>query len=69
MVGDQGTIFVTRDGGPTWTRQDTGVADMASKPNMETVKSAGGKTDFFDAGDRTPGLTLSAVRFTDASSG
>jgi len=69
VAGDQGTIFVTRDGGQTWTRQDTGVADAKSKPKLETVKRAGGKTDVFDAGDSTPGLTLSAFRFTDASKG
>ena len=69
MVGDQGTIFVTRDGGPTWTQQDTGVADAASKPKLDSVKRAGGKTDVLDAGDSTPGLTLSTIRFTDASSG
>ncbi len=69
VVGDEGTIFATRDGGATWSRQDTGVADARSKTKLETVPQAGGKSVVIDAGDRTPGLTLSAVRFVDASRG
>lgn len=68
LVGDEGTIFATRDAGASWLRQDTGVADARSKPKLEAVRRAGG-TDLIDAGDRTPGLTLSAVRFVDASRG
>jgi photosystem II stability/assembly factor-like uncharacterized protein len=68
VVGDEGTIFATRDAGASWVRQDTGVADARSRAKLETVQRSG-KTDVIDAGDRTPGLTLSAVRFLDASRG
>lgn len=69
VVGDEGTIFATRDGGQTWLRQGTGVADAQSRTKLESITVAGGKTQTIDAGDRTPGLTLSAARFTDASTG
>ncbi|MDX2220032.1 MAG: YCF48-related protein [Burkholderiales bacterium] len=69
VVGDEGTIFATRDAGATWQRQSTGVADAQSKTKLETVTQSGGKSVTIDAGDRTPGLTLSAVRFADASRG
>lgn len=69
VVGDEGTIFATRDSGKTWLRQDTGVADAQSRAKLESITLAGGKTQTIDAGDRTPGLTLSAVRFTNPSRG
>lgn len=69
VIGDEGTIFATRDSGKTWQRQVTGVADAQSRTKLESIKVAGGKTQTIDAGDRTPGLTLAAVRFTDPSRG
>ena len=61
VVGEEGTILATRDGGSTWVRRDTGLADARSAPKLERIPRAG-KVDVIDAGDRTPGLTLSAVR-------
>ena len=68
VVGEEGTILATRDGGSTWVRQDTGLADARSAPKLEHIPRAG-KVDVIDAGDRTPGLTLSAVRFVDRRRG
>ncbi len=67
-VGEEGTILATGDGGDTWTRQDTGIADARSAPKLERIRR-GDKVDLVDAGDRTPGLTLAAVRFVDARRG
>jgi photosystem II stability/assembly factor-like uncharacterized protein len=68
VVGEEGTILTTRDGGSTWKRQDTGLKDAHSTARLERIPQAGGSV-MVDAGDRTPGLTLSAVRFVDASHG
>jgi photosystem II stability/assembly factor-like uncharacterized protein len=67
-VGEEGTILATRDGGSTWTRQDTGLKDARSAAKLERIPKAGGSV-VIDAGDRTPGFTISAVRFVDASHG
>jgi photosystem II stability/assembly factor-like uncharacterized protein len=68
VVGDEGTIFRTRDGGDTWTRQDTGLNDAKSAAKLERIPTARGPVTI-DAGDRTPGFTISAVRFVDANHG
>jgi photosystem II stability/assembly factor-like uncharacterized protein len=68
VVGEQGTILATRDGGSSWTRQDTGLKDARSAAKLERIPKAGGSV-VIDAGDRTPGFTISAVRFVDASHG
>ncbi len=68
VVGEEGTILATRDGGSTWTRQDTGLKDARSAAKLERIPRAGG-VDVIDAGDRTPGFTISAVRFVDSSHG
>jgi photosystem II stability/assembly factor-like uncharacterized protein len=65
VVGEEGTILATRNGGSSWTLQSTGVADAHSAPKLERIPRAGGKVEVIDAGDRTPGLTLRAVRFVD----
>ena len=68
VVGEEGTILSTRDGGDTWTRQDTGLKDARSAPKLERIPTARGSIKV-DAGDRTPGFTVTAVRFVDASHG
>ena len=68
LVGEEGTILATRDGGSTWTRQDTGLTDARSAPRLERIPTAGGSM-VVDAGDRTPGFTITAVRFVDPSRG
>ena len=68
VVGEEGSIIVTRDGGTTWTRQSTGLKDAQSAPKLERIPRAGG-VDVIDAGDRTPGFTISAVRFVTPSRG
>lgn len=68
VVGDEGTILATRDAGSTWTRQDTGLKDARSAAKLERIPRAGG-VDVVDAGDRTPGFTITAVRFVDPSRG
>ncbi len=68
IVGEEGTMLSTTDGGTTWTRQSTGVKDAHSAPKIERIHQATGYVEV-DAGDRTPGLTLSAVRFIDRRHG
>jgi photosystem II stability/assembly factor-like uncharacterized protein len=68
VVGEEGTILATRDGGSTWTRQHTGLADARSAAKLERIPKAGGSV-VIDAGDRTPGFTITAVRFVDPSRG
>jgi photosystem II stability/assembly factor-like uncharacterized protein len=68
VVGEEGTILTTKDGGTTWTRQDTGLKDARSAAKLERIPKAGGSV-VIDAGDRTPGFTITAVRFVDASHG
>jgi photosystem II stability/assembly factor-like uncharacterized protein len=67
-VGEEGALIATTDGGLSWFKQDCGVADAKSKPKLEHIRTAKGYVDF-DAGDRTPGLMLSSVFFTDAHHG
>jgi len=68
VVGEEGTMLATRDGGTTWTRQNTGLKDARSAPKLERIPTAGGVT-VIDAGDRTPGFTITAVRFVDPRRG
>ena len=68
VVGEEGTILATRDGGSTWARQDTGLKDARSAAKLERMPKARGSV-VIDAGDRTAGFTISAVRFVDASHG
>ena len=68
VVGEEGAILSTRDGGTTWTRRDTGLKDARSAAKLERIPKAGGPV-VIDAGDRTPGFTITAVRFVDASRG
>ncbi len=68
VVGEEGTIISTRDGGTTWTRLDTGLKDARSVAKLERIPTAGGGVTV-DAGDRTPGFTITAVRFVDPNHG
>ena len=68
VVGEEGTILATRDAGTTWTRQETGLKNARSAAKLERIPKAGGSV-VIDAGDRTPGFTITAVRFVDASRG
>jgi len=68
IVGDQGTILRTVDGGDTWTLRSSGVPDARSVAQPETFVHQGKKIEV-DTGGRTPGLTLTAVRFVDANVG
>ena len=67
-VGQDGTILATRDGGASWTLQDTRIGDARSAPKLDEIAGANGVRKI-DTGDRTPGLTLAAVRFVDAQRG
>jgi len=64
VVGEEGTILATSDSGSTWTRQDTGLKDARSAAKLERIPRAG-----IDAGDRTPGFTITAVHFADPRRG
>jgi photosystem II stability/assembly factor-like uncharacterized protein len=68
VVGEEGSMFSTADGGMTWTRRSTGLDDAHSAPKLERIPRAGGSV-VVDAGDRTPGFTISAVRFIDRARG
>jgi photosystem II stability/assembly factor-like uncharacterized protein len=68
VVGEEGTILATRDGGSTWTRQNTGLKDARSAARLERIPTARGSVEV-DAGDRTPGFTITAVRFLDPRRG
>ncbi len=68
VVGEEGTMLSTTDGGITWTRRSTGLKDAHSAPKLETIPRPGGSVTI-DAGDRTPGFTISAVRFIDRQRG
>lgn len=68
VVGEEGTILATRDGGSTWTRQNTGLKDARSAAKLERIPTARGSVEI-DAGDRTPGFTITAVRFLDPRRG
>jgi photosystem II stability/assembly factor-like uncharacterized protein len=69
VVGEEGTILSTQDGGSSWTLRSTGLADARSVPKLERIPQAGGKVAVIDAGDRTPGFAVSAVRFLDRNRG
>jgi len=68
VVGEEGTMLTTTNGGGTWTRQDTGLKDARSAAKLERIPRAGGVATV-DAGDRTPGFTITAVRFVDRKRG
>ena len=68
VVGEEGTMFFTTDGGETWTRRSTGLKDAHSVAKLEHIPTARGTVEI-DAGDRTPGFTVSAVRFLDETHG
>jgi photosystem II stability/assembly factor-like uncharacterized protein len=68
VVGEEGAIISTTDAGMTWTRRSTGLTDAHSAPKLEQIPTARGPVTI-DAGDRTPGLTISAVRFIDRNRG
>jgi len=68
VVGEEGTMLSTTDGGITWTLRSTGLKDAHSAPKLETIPRSGGSVTI-DAGDRTPGFTISAVRFIDRQRG
>jgi photosystem II stability/assembly factor-like uncharacterized protein len=68
VVGEQGTVLATHDGGRSWTRQDIGIAEARAAPKPERF-SRDGKVEMIDTADRTPGLTLTAVRFVDRNRG
>jgi photosystem II stability/assembly factor-like uncharacterized protein len=64
VVGEEGVMLSTADGGTTWTRRSTGLKDAHSVAKAEKIPTARGEVTL-DAGDRTPGFTISAVRFID----
>ena len=68
VVGEEGTMLTTTNGGGTWTRQESGLKDARSAAKLERIPRAGGVT-VVDAGDRTPGFTITAVRFVDPKRG
>ena len=68
IVGEEGTILATRDGGNTWKRQNTGLKDARSEAKFERIPKAAGSV-LIDAGDRTSGFTITAVRFVTGSRG
>ena len=68
VVGEEGSMLSTADGGITWTRRSTGLRDAQSAPKLERIPTAKGPVEV-DAGDRTPGFTITAVRFVDRSRG
>jgi photosystem II stability/assembly factor-like uncharacterized protein len=68
VVGDEGIILHTGDGGDTWSRQETGIPDARSAARPERIQH-GSKVILVDTGDRSPGLTLTAVRFVDKRRG
>ena len=68
VVGEEGSMLSTSDGGSTWTRRSTGLKDAHSAAKLENIPTARGPV-VIDAGDRTPGFTISAVRFVDRNRG
>ena len=67
-VGDEGAILHTSDAGQTWGIEDTGIAEAKSEPRLERIQR-GSRVEELDLGDRTAGLSLSAVRFVDPQHG
>jgi len=68
-VGTEGTVLRTTDGGESWRLLDTGVEGARSHPVKEMIQRRRGVVDTLDLGGRTPGLTLTAVRFVDERRG
>ena len=68
VVGEEGSMLSTSDGGTTWTRRSTGLKDAQSAAKLERIQTAKGPVEI-DAGDRTPGFTITAVRFVDRHRG
>jgi photosystem II stability/assembly factor-like uncharacterized protein len=68
VVGEEGTLLSTVDGGFTWARQSTRLEAARSAPKLERIPTATGSVTI-DAGDRTPGFTITAVRFIDRTRG
>src|SRR5262245_11115036 len=68
-VGEEGTLLHTVDGGGWWTRQETGVQGARSQPVKEMIQRRAGVIDTLDLGGRTPGLTLTRVRFANDQRG
>jgi photosystem II stability/assembly factor-like uncharacterized protein len=69
VVGGEGVVLRTTDGGGTWQRLETGVPGARSHAVKEIIRRNRSVVDTFDLGGRTPGLTLTAVRFVDARRG
>ena len=68
VVGENGTILATTNGGETWTRQSNGVPLPTPRPRQVVHKQHGLDT-LPDFEGPAPGLELMAVRFRDASHG
>jgi photosystem II stability/assembly factor-like uncharacterized protein len=68
VVGENGTILATTDGGATWTRQSRGVPLPTPRPR-QVVRRQNGLDTLPDFEGPPPGLHLMAVRFLDASRG
>ena len=68
VVGEEGSMLSTTDGGITWTRRSTGLKDAQSASKLERIPTAKGPVEV-DAGDRTPGFTITGVRFVDRNRG
>ena len=69
VVGEDGVILHTSNGGVDWVRQQTGVEGAKSKPVRERIEQRRDVVLELDLGGRTPGLTLTSVRFLDAEHG
>ena len=68
ICGEEGTLLHTTDGGATWSLQPLGIEGVRSAPKLEEIQR-NGRVEKIDAGDRTPGLTLAALVFTDPKTG
>jgi photosystem II stability/assembly factor-like uncharacterized protein len=68
VVGEEGTMLSTTDGGLTWNPRSTGLEDAQSAAKLERIPQARGSVTV-DAGDRTPGFTITGVRFIDRNRG
>jgi hypothetical protein len=69
VVGAEGLVLRTTDGGDSWQRLETGLEAARSHAVKEIIRRNRSVVDTFDLGGRTPGLTLTAVRFLDAKRG
>ena len=68
VVGENGTILATVDGGTTWTRQSEGVP-VPTPRRPQVVHKQYGLDTLPDIEGPPPGLQLMSVRFLDASRG